>query len=163
MAKFTADIGIYEIVYTGVFQGVGLGFIFVPLSTAAFATLPQRYRNEGTAMFSLVRNIGSSIGISIVVTILGHETQVSHAALSESITQFNHALHAPAAAHAWNLSTPLGLAAMNATVTKQAVTIAYLNDFRLMMYLTLLAAPLLLLIRPPAKRAPAQATAAVRS
>ncbi len=155
MAKFTADVGIYEIVYTGVFQGVGLGFIFVPLSAAAFATLPQRYRNEGTAMFSLVRNIGSSIGISVVVTILGHETQVSHAALSESITQFNHALHAPAAAHIWNLSTPLGLAAMNATVTKQAVTIAYLNDFRLMMYLTLLAVPLLLLIRPPAKRAAA--------
>jgi MFS transporter, DHA2 family, multidrug resistance protein len=155
MAQFTADIGIYEIVYTGVFQGVGLGFIFVPLSAAAFATLPQRYRNEGTAMFSLVRNLGSSIGISIVVTILGHETQISHAALSESITPFNHALHAPAASHIWNLSTPLGLAAMNATVTRQAVTIAYLNDFRLMMYLTLLAAPLLLLIRPPKRPATA--------
>ena len=47
MTRFTADIGIYEIVYTGVFQGVGLGFIFVPLSAAAFTTLPQRYRNEG--------------------------------------------------------------------------------------------------------------------
>ena len=112
-------------------------------------------------MFSLVRNIGSSIGISIVVTILGHETQVSHAALSESITQFNHALHGPGCA-AWNLSTTSWARGAERTVTKQAVTIAYLNDFRLMMYLTLLAAPLLLLIRPPTKRAPAQATAAVR-
>jgi DHA2 family multidrug resistance protein len=155
MAKFSADIGIYEIVYTGVFQGVGLGFIFVPLSAAAFATLPQRYRNEGTAMFSLMRNIGSSIGISVVVTILGHETQISHAALSENITKFNHALHGPGIPQMWNLSTNLGLAAMNATVTKQAVTIAYLNDFRLMMYLTLLAAPLLLMIRPPPRRAAA--------
>ncbi len=155
MAKFDADIGIYEIVYTGVFQGIGLGFIFVPLSAAAFATLPQRYRNEGTAMFSLVRNIGSSIGISIVVTILGHETQVSHAALSEYITHFNHALQGPSVSQIWNLSTKAGLAALNATVTRQAATIAYINDFRLMMYLTLLASPLLLLIRPPPRRAAA--------
>jgi DHA2 family multidrug resistance protein len=156
MAQFTDQIGIYEIVYTGVFQGVGLGFIFVPLSAAAFATLPQRYRNEGTAMFSLMRNIGSSIGISIVVTILGRETQVSHAALAENITHFNHALTGPGIPSIWNLSTHLGLAALNATVTKQAATIAYINDFRLMMYLTLLAAPLLLLIKPP-KRAAAAA------
>jgi DHA2 family multidrug resistance protein len=154
MTKFTTEIGVYELVYTGVFQGVGLGFIFVPLSAAAFSTLAPRYRNEGTAMFSLVRNVGSSIGISIVVTILGHEAQVSHAGLAESITQFNRALLAPSTPPIWNLSTELGLSALNATVTRQAVTIAYLNDFRLMMYLTLLAAPLLLLIRPP-KRAPA--------
>jgi DHA2 family multidrug resistance protein len=156
MSKFNAEIGLYEIVYTGVIQGVGLGFIFVPLSAAAFATLAQRYRNEGTAMFSLVRNVGSSIGISIVVTILGHEAQVSHAGLAESITSFNRALLAPNVAQIWNLSTDLGVAALNATVARQALTIAYLNDFRLMMYLTLAAAPLLLLIRPP-KRAPALA------
>jgi DHA2 family multidrug resistance protein len=155
MAKFTDQIGLYEIIYTGVVQGVGMGFVFVPLSAAAFTTLPQRYRNEGTAMFSLARNIGSSIGISIVVTILGRETQISHAALAENITRFNHALHGPGIPSIWNLSTNLGLAAMNATVTKQAATIAYINDFRLMMYLTLLAAPLLLLIKPPAKRAAA--------
>jgi DHA2 family multidrug resistance protein len=106
-------------------------------------------------MFSLMRNIGSSIGISIVMTILGRETQISHAALSENITRFNHALHGPGIPSIWNLSTNLGLAAMNATVTKQAATIAYINDFRLMMYLTLLAAPLLLLIRPPKRAAAA--------
>jgi DHA2 family multidrug resistance protein len=153
MTKFTTDVGVYELVYTGVFQGVGLGFIFVPLSAAAFSTLPQRYRNEGTAMFSLVRNVGSSIGISIVVTILGHEAQVSHAALAESITPFNRALLAPNVPQIWNLTTDLGVAALNATVARQALTIAYLNDFRLMMYLTLLAAPLLLLIRAPKRTA----------
>jgi DHA2 family multidrug resistance protein len=152
MTQFTADVGLYEIVYTGVWQGVGLGFIFVPLSAAAFATLPQRYRNEGTAMFSLVRNVGSSIGISIVVTILGHEAQVSHAGLSEGITLFNRALQGPGVPQIWNLSTDLGVAALDATVTRQALMIAYLNDFRLMMYLTIAAAPLLLLIRPPARR-----------
>jgi DHA2 family multidrug resistance protein len=158
MTKFTADVGIYEIIYTGVFQGVGLGFIFVPLSAAAFSTLAPRYRNEGTAMFSLVRNIGSSIGISVVVTILGHEAQVSHAALSESINLFRSAIQAPGVPEAWNLATNGGVLALNGEVGRQALTIAYINDFRLMMYGTLAALPLLLLIRTP-KRPPAAAAA----
>lgn len=153
MTKFTADVGIYDIVYTGVVQGVGLGFIFVPLSAVAFATLAPRYRNEGTAMFSLVRNIGSSIGISIVITILGQQLQIHHAALSESLTPFNHALSAPVASQIWNWTTDAGVLALNAEVNRQALTIAYLNDFRLMMYLTLLASPLLLLLRPPSRAA----------
>jgi DHA2 family multidrug resistance protein len=151
MARFTAEVGVYEIVYTGVVQGVGLGFIFVPLSAAAFTTLAPRYRNEGTAMFSLVRNLGSSIGISIVVTILGHEAQVSHALLSESITPFRAPLQAPDVQAIWNLGTELGLRTLNGEVSRQALTIAYINDFRFMMYGTLLALPLLLLLRPPSR------------
>ena len=154
MSRFTADVGIYEIIYTGVFQGVGLGFIFVPLSAVAFTTLAPRYRNEGTAMFSLVRNLGSSIGISIVMTILGHEAQVSHAVLSENITPFRSALNGPGVPAIWNLGTDAGLLALNGEVSRQALTIAYINDFRLMMYCTLLALPLLLLLRAP-KRPPA--------
>jgi DHA2 family multidrug resistance protein len=153
MSKFTAEIGAYEIVYTGIFQGVGLGFIFVPLSAAAFQTLAPRFRNEGTAMFSLMRNIGSSIGISIVVTILGHETQVTHAALSEALTPFSHALNGPWVPQLWDWTTEVGKLALNREVNRQALTIGYLHDFRLMMYLTVLALPLLLLLRAPKARA----------
>jgi DHA2 family multidrug resistance protein len=149
MTKFTAEVGTAEIVQTGVVQGVGLGFIFVPLSAIAFATLAPRYRNEGTAMFSLIRNIGSSVGISIVMTMLGHEIQSSHAALSESITPFRAALVAPGVPPAWNLATETGVLALESEVTRQAVTIAYINDFRFMMYLSMLALPLLLLLRSP--------------
>ncbi|HEX6999471.1 MAG TPA: DHA2 family efflux MFS transporter permease subunit [Gammaproteobacteria bacterium] len=148
MTLFTAEVGVFEIVWTGVVQGVGLGFLFVPLSTAAFATLAPRYRNEGTAMFSLIRNIGSSVGISIVMTVLGQQTQVNHAALAEHVTPFRDALHAPWLPPVWDWTTTAGAVALNGEVTRQAVTIAYLNDFRLMMYLSLLAAPLLLLLRP---------------
>jgi DHA2 family multidrug resistance protein len=148
MTQWTADVGIGEIVYTGIVQGVGLGFIFVPLSTIAFSTLAPRYRNEGTAMFSLVRNIGASVGISLVMTVLGHEVQQSHAELAASITPFRDALQAPGVPQLWDLRTELGRAAVNAEVSRQAVTIAYLNDFRFMMYLCLLALPLLLLLRP---------------
>jgi DHA2 family multidrug resistance protein len=149
MTQFNADVGTAEIVYTGVVQGVGLGFIFVPLSAIAFATLAPRYRNEGTAMFSLIRNIGSSVGISLVMTMLGHEIQASHAALSEAITPFRTALQAPGLPEAWSSASSTGLVALNAEVSRQALTIAYINDFRLMMYLSLLALPLLLLLRKP--------------
>jgi len=148
MTQWTADVGVSDIIYTGIVQGVGLGFIFVPLSTIAFSTLAARYRNEGTAMFSLIRNIGASVGISIVMTVLGHEVQQSHAEISASINPFRDALQGPGVPSLWNLSTELGRAAVNAEVSRQAVTIAYLNDFRFMMYLCLLALPLLLLLRP---------------
>jgi DHA2 family multidrug resistance protein len=147
MAGFNLDVGVREVVTTGVVQGIGLGFIFVPLSTAAFATLAPRYRNEGTAMFSLIRNIGSSIGISLVMTVLGQRLQVNHAALADHLTPFRDVMHAPWLPPIWNYGTTVGAAALNGEVTRQAVMMAYLDDFRLMMYMTLLAAPLLLLLR----------------
>jgi DHA2 family multidrug resistance protein len=149
MAGFTLDVGVKDIVVTGVVQGIGLGFIFVPLSTAAFATLHPRYRNEGTAMFSLIRNIGSSIGISLVVTVLGQRTQINHAGLGANLTPFREAMHAPWMPQIWNFATPAGTAALDGEVTRQAVMLAYLDDFRFMMIMTLLAVPLLLLLRPP--------------
>jgi DHA2 family multidrug resistance protein len=149
MAAFTLDVGIGAIVYTGVVQGVALGFIFVPLSTASFSTLAPRYRNEGTAMFSLIRNIGSSIGISIVITVLGHQAQTSHAEIGNSLTAFRPAMQPEVLPQIWNWGTTAGTAALNGEVTRQAMMIAYLNDFRLMMYMTLIAVPLLLLLRTP--------------
>jgi DHA2 family multidrug resistance protein len=154
MTQWSTDVGVYEIVYTGVVQGIGLGFIFVPLSTIAFATLAPRYRNEGTAMFSLIRNLGSSVGISLVMTVLGHEAQRSHAELSINITPFRDALQGPGVPPLWSLATETGRIALDAEVTRQALTIAYLNDFRFMMYLSLLAVPLLLLLRSNRPRLP---------
>jgi DHA2 family multidrug resistance protein len=149
MAQFNTNVGIYEVVYTGMIQGFGMGFIFVPLSTAAFATLAARYRAEGTAMFSLIRNIGMSIGISIVVTLLGREAQRSHAALSESITPFRAALQGPDVPALWSSLHGTGLVALNSEVSRQALTVAYVNDFRFMLYMSFSALPLLLLMRKP--------------
>jgi DHA2 family multidrug resistance protein len=155
MTLFTLDVGVWPVVRTGIVQGVGLGFIFVPLSTAAFATLAPRYRNEGTAMFSLVRNIGSSIGISVVVTVLGAQAQISHSELAAQLTPFRHALRV-GLPQLYDWTTSAGAAALNAETTRHALMIAYLNDFRFMMYLSLAAAPLLLLLKPA--RAPAAAS-----
>ncbi len=155
MTLFNMDITGWDIVRTGITQGLGLGFIFVPLSTITFATLAPRYRNEGTALFSLMRNIGSSIGISVVMTYLAQRTQANHAAFADYINPFNLALRQAVEAGAYNLSTPQGLAAINGEVTRQAATLAYLQDFRLMMWITLAAIPLIVLLRAPARRAAA--------
>jgi DHA2 family multidrug resistance protein len=155
MTLFNANIDGWDIVRTGVTQGFGLGFIFVPLSTITFASLAARYRNEGTALFSLMRNIGSSIGISVVMTYLAQRTQANHAAFADYINPFNLALRQAVEAGAYNLTTPQGLAAINGEVTRQAAMLAYLQDFRLMMWITLIAIPLVVLLRAPVKQAAA--------
>ncbi|HJU71371.1 MAG TPA: DHA2 family efflux MFS transporter permease subunit [Paucimonas sp.] len=156
MTHFNTDINGWAIVRTGIVQGLGLGFIFVPLSTITFSSLAPRYRNEGAALFSLMRNIGSSIGISVVITKLSQNIQANHAALADYINPFSLALKQAVEAGAYDLSSPQGLAAINAEVTRQAATLAYLQDFRLMMWVTLAALPLILLLRSPAKQAPAR-------
>jgi MFS transporter, DHA2 family, multidrug resistance protein len=129
MSGFTKEVPIATIVKTGLVQGLGLGFIFVPLSTLTFSTLAPRYRNEGTAMFSLMRNIGSSIGISIVMTLLAQNTQSNHSSIADLLTPFRQVLQAPWLPQAWNWHTQTGVASLNAEVTRQAATIAYMTDF----------------------------------
>jgi len=147
MASFTTDVAISVIVWTGILQGLGFGFVFVPLSTSTFATLAPALRTEGTAMYSLVRNIGSSIGISIVVTMLARNMQVNHASLAESVHPFRMALATENLPDLLNWGTTTGVVALNNLVTRQAATIAYLNDFRLIMWITILSMPLLLVMR----------------
>jgi len=160
MTRFTTDVTSWEIVYTGITQGMGLGFIFVPLTTVTFATLAPRYRNEGAALFSLMRNIGSSIGISVVITYLAQRTQVNHAAFADYLNPFSLALRQAVEAGSYELNSPQGLMAIDGEVTRQAATLAYLQDFRLMMWVTLAAIPLIMLLRAPEKKvAPAEAVA----
>ncbi len=153
MTLFNANIDGWDIVRTGIGQGFGLGFIFVPLAATTFASLEVRYRNEGTALFSLMRNIGSSIGISIAIAYLAQRMQANHAAFAEYVNPFNLPLRQAIEAGVYNLSTTQGLAAINGEVTRQAAMLAYLQDFRLMMWVTLAAVPLVFLLRPPVVQA----------
>ena len=154
MSNFTLELVPSDVVWSGVIQGIGLGLVFVPLSAATFATLEPTMRAEGTAIYSLMRNIGSSIGIALVQTLLVRNTQIAHASLTEHINISNPALHDGITAQVYNLASATGPAASNAEITRQATMIAYLDDFWLMLILTLAVIPLLLLIRPPKKNAP---------
>ena len=148
MTQFTTDVSRGAIIGTGLVQGFGLGFIFVPLTTISFSTLAPRYRNEATALYSLIRNIGSSIGISVVMAYLAQRTQINHAAFASYMTPYNQALDNAVGQGVLDVSTPAGLAMLDQAVTAQASTLAFLQDFRLMMWVVLAAIPLLLLLRP---------------
>ncbi len=147
MTGFTPDVSEWTLIRTGVLQGMGLGFMFVPLSTITFATLPAGLRTQGTALYSLMRNIGSSIGISMVIFLLTRNIQLVHAELAGHVTPFNDALHQGGPSLFWNMATTVGRAALNAEVTKQAAIVAYANDFKLMMLVALAALPLIFLLK----------------
>ena len=153
MTDFTIVMGSGPVIVTGVIQGLGLGLVFVPLSTLTFATLEVRFRTDAASLFSLVRNLGSSVGISIVVSLLARNAQVNHAVLAGHVTPFNPALAAYDAAFA-AMAPASATALLNAEVTRQAYMIAYLDDFKLMMFVTLAAIPMLALLRRPPAPAP---------
>ena len=142
MVGFTDQTSAHTIVTVSIVQGFGLGLVFVPLSTVAFTTLPNELRVEGSAILTLVRNIGSSIGISMVIAELTNATIRMHASLTELVTPFNNAMQAPGVAAILNMSTPTGRALADQMVTQQASIIAYSNDFKLLMYLTMATVPL---------------------
>ncbi|HKX91662.1 MAG TPA: DHA2 family efflux MFS transporter permease subunit [Sphingomicrobium sp.] len=148
MTGFAIDQPSTPVVTSGVVQGLGLGLIFVPLQTLAFETLSARFRTTGAALLNLSRNIGGSIGISVVSTQLVRLTQVSHADLAQHITQQTIPTANPEMLQTIApVAGPAALAAINAEVTRQALFIAYLDDFKLMMLVTFAILPLLLFMR----------------
>ncbi|MDM0074755.1 MDR family MFS transporter [Variovorax sp. J2P1-59] len=151
MTRLTLEMDSSLIIVSGFIQGLGIGFTFVPLSTATFATLAARLRNQGTPIFSLLRNIGSSVGISIVQALLTESSGTAHATLAATVGPGNHGLSA--LPQVMNPAGPVGLALLNGEVTRQGVLIGYLDDFGIMMVITLVAIPLLLLIRSPRRAA----------
>ncbi len=154
MMGFTPDVSESEIIITGFLQGFSVGFVFVALSTVTFATLSAELRTQGTSIFSLMRNLGSSIGISVTGALLIRNTQANHAAIAAAVTPFNRLLQSGAPGRLWNPLHAQGAAALDAVVTRQAATIAYIDDFKLMMVIAIIATPLVFLIRAP-KVAPA--------
>jgi MFS transporter, DHA2 family, multidrug resistance protein len=150
MTGWTPDISQATIIGVTMVQGAGLGFLFVPLSAATLSTLRSEDRTEGAGIYSLFRNIGSSVGISVVNAMLTYNTQVNHATISSHVTATNRALEAPAVANFWSPITAAGRAALDAMVTVQAQIIAYIDDYKFLMIATLLAIPLLMIFsRPP--------------
>jgi MFS transporter, DHA2 family, multidrug resistance protein len=154
MSQFSLQMGMAPVVISGLLQGFGLGCTMVPLNIIALSTLPRHILTQGTAIRSLIRNLGGSIGISILVATLAENTQVVHSRLVEGLRPDNPLLHAPYFAPPFSLSTPSGMAALNAEVTRQAAMVAYIDDFKLMMLITLASLPLLLLLREARSRPP---------
>jgi MFS transporter, DHA2 family, multidrug resistance protein len=146
MELYTDQTPGMTIIVMNVVQGFALGLLFVPLSTVAFLTLGSELRTDGTAMLTLIRNIFSSIGISVMIAELTNTTTIMHARLVESVTPFNGPLQMPDAASVLNMTTDAGKALLDAIVTQQAVIIAYANDYKLLLVLSVVATPLVFFV-----------------
>jgi DHA2 family multidrug resistance protein len=158
MTGWTPDVSQHELIVAIILQGAGVGLVFTPLQMLAFATLDPALRTEGASLFSLFRNIGAAVGVSVVITMLARNAQVLHEQIGADVTPFNRALRAlgmldPAHAH--------GAAMMDRMVSQQAQIIAYIDDYKLMIFTTLPTLLLLLVMRRPryAQARPAAAEA----
>ncbi len=144
MSAFSPQVDSGPLISTGVIQGFGSGLAYVALTIVSFVTLPASLRNEGAAFFNLMRNIGSSVGISSLQAYVTRETVTAHAQLSEHVSQFSVASQPGVSSQ---IGGPGGLAAINQQVNVQASWIAYLNAFHIMMLLTVIVIPLIVFAR----------------
>lgn len=145
MLSFDLSMGTGPFMVSGFLQGLGIGLIFVPLSTLAFATIPPHLRAEGSSVYTLIRNLGASAGISIMQAVFVRNAQAAHGSLAANFDPAN-----PIMSQALQQGP---LAALNAEVTRQAAMISYLDDFKLMLIITLACLPMLLLMRAPKRAA----------
>ena len=147
MSKFDLQIDIWALTWTGFVQGLGMGLSMITLMTMAFSTLPPALRTEATGVYNLIRNIGGSVGISVAFTLLDRNGQIIHQSLAQHLTPYNQALNASPMVS--DLSSTHDLVMLNGMITRQASMIAFNNDFKLMMILSLIAIPLVLMLRRP--------------
>jgi MFS transporter, DHA2 family, multidrug resistance protein len=146
MTGWTDQTGVPEIVTLSIVQGFGFGLVFVPLSTVAFLTLPNHLRTDGTSMLTLMRNVASSIGISVVIAQLTEGSRRVYAVLSQHINPFNHAMQMPDVRGMIDLGTDKGRAMADVMVSLQAQIIAFSQDYQMVMLFTLCAIPLAIMI-----------------
>jgi DHA2 family multidrug resistance protein len=142
MLGFSLQMDQRLVIVSGFIQGFGVMLTFIPLNVHLFASLPIALRTEAMGLFSLVRSLAGSIGISIGTTMLARNIQVAHSDLASHATMFNHMLTG-----FWNLHSRLGLAALDAEINRQAAMVAYIDDFKLFLIAMIAAAPLLLLLK----------------
>jgi DHA2 family multidrug resistance protein len=161
MSGFSLEMDQRPIVVSGIIQGFALGFLFVPLNTLAFGTLNPMFRTTAASLLNLSRNVGGSIGISVVTVLLAHNVQTSHSDLASHITSGSMPPIDPSIAGAVPQLTETALMMADAEVNRQALMIAYIDDFWLMMILSLLAIPLLLLLKKGRKPQPGEPAAAM--
>ena len=138
----------HSVALTGLIQGLGMGFVFIPMNQLAFATLSTRHRTDGSSLLYLVRSIGGSLGISVMTTMLARNMQTSHEDLSSHITSSSMAAMDPSTVDRFQTLGEAAMLTLNGEVTRQAAMIAYLDNFQFMMILLIAFLPMVLLLRP---------------
>ena len=148
-SNFTQDIEIVSVMVVSFVQGVSFSFFVIPVNTVAFSSMAPEHRDAGTSFYSLLNNMGRSLGIALFSSYLARQTQANHAVLSEKVTHFNDAVRHLELPSVWDLETAAGLRAINRMVNQQAELIAYIDDFRLLAIIIVICMPVLLVMRNP--------------
>lgn len=149
MSQWTLQTDYAHIAMSGFVQGLGMGLIFIPMNASAFATLPPHLRTDGSSVLNLARSIGSSVGISIVTTYLARNIQISHSDLATHITNSFVTVIDFSTSDRFPIIGETAVRMIDAEVNRQAAMIAYVNDFYLMMWMTLAVVPFVFLMRRP--------------
>ena len=149
MTGFSLGMDKGPIITSGIVQGLSFGLIVVPLNALAFATLPPEFRTDASSLYNLVRNVGSSIGIAVVTTMLARNLQVSHADLASQVTPFSLPISDPGLAQSLGTVGDSVVSMLDLEINRQALMVAYISDFKLMMVMALVSMPLIMLLRPP--------------
>jgi DHA2 family multidrug resistance protein len=145
MSGWALEMDFHQIILASFVQGVGLGMVFAPMNLVAFSTLPPELRPDGGGLLQLFRNIGGSLGISVIVTLLARNQQVSHADLAAHV-------NVPAVGMIAERMQGFGsgvLGMVDAEINRQAMMIAFLDDFHLLTWVMLAFIPLPFLLRRP--------------
>ena len=147
MTSWSLQTDYAHIAISGFVQGLGMGLVFIPLNACAFATLPPMLRTDGSSLLNLSRSLGSSVGISIVTSLLARNLQVSHSDLAAHVTASFTSVIDFSSLDRFQSMGEAALRLVDAEVNRQAAMIAYIDDFWLMAWLTLGAAPLVVFMK----------------
>lgn len=153
LSAFTEDIDMATIITINFIQGIAFSCFIIPVNTVAFSTIASEHRDAGTSFYSLLNNIGRSMGIALLAGFLVRNTQVSHSVLVEHVSPFNSHIQHFGMPEIWNLTDPAGLAAINQMITRQAELISYIADFRLLAIVLVVCIPVTFLMRNPLRHA----------
>jgi MFS transporter, DHA2 family, multidrug resistance protein len=147
LAQLDLSLSMSDLYFAIYLQGLGVGLLWVPITVVSFATLRADLVSEGMAFFHLLRNVGSSIHISVSVALVLYSTRTNYAHLSEFVSSYNENWTLPWVSGAWSPATTQGLAALSGEVGRQAAMIGYINGFYFFAVTALVVLPLLILVR----------------
>lgn len=139
MSHWTPDMDWFPIIISGFTQGIGFGLLMMPINMLAFTTLAARYRTEAASLMNLMRNLSASVGISMVTTLLTRNMQINHADMASHLD--------PAIAGQMVAIGPVAMAVVDAEVNRQALMVAYLDDFRLILVMIIISLPMVILLK----------------
>jgi DHA2 family multidrug resistance protein len=149
MAAWSLEMDFWPVIISGFVQGLGMGLVFMPLNSLAFATLDGRYRTDGASLLNLMRSIGQSAGISMVTVLLARNLQTSHADLAANVTEKSVPGLNLGALDQFGVLSDTVFQTIDGMINKQAAMVAYIDDFYLMAWISILVLPLVFLLKKP--------------